>query len=107
WIDWSLTAADSYPDEQLDDVAAVRWDNSLVPDGSSYRGIFADAQKYGWTNPAALRLRAQNISKMAPSTRGELLAQHYGDVCLKADGNMVYRYTGQGWTFIPEAELRR
>ncbi|HEM8846779.1 TPA: DNA primase [Proteus mirabilis] len=107
WIDWSLTAADSYPDEQLDDVSAARWDNDLVPEGSSYRGIFADAQKSGWANPAALRLRAQNISKMAPSTRGELLAQHYGDVCLKADGNMVYRYTGQGWTFIPEAELRR
>ena len=107
WVEWSLTAADYYPDEQLDEVAGNRWDNALEPNGSSYRGIFFEAQKLGWKNPSAWRYRAKAIGEMAPSTRGELLAQYYGDVCLKPDGNMVYHYTGQGWEYIPEANLRR
>ncbi|MDI5800825.1 DNA primase, partial [Salmonella enterica subsp. enterica serovar Cerro] len=31
WIEWSLTAADGWPDEELDEVAAQRWDG-LAPD---------------------------------------------------------------------------
>lgn len=79
FIDWSVTAADAYPDEELDDVAAKEWDR-LEPDKTSYRAIFADAQALGWENPAVWRTKAQNIGKMAASERGELLAHHYGKV---------------------------
>ncbi|MDI5800731.1 DNA primase, partial [Salmonella enterica subsp. enterica serovar Cerro] len=72
-----------------------------------YKAIFTDAQAQGWNNPGKWRAKAAYIGDMAPSTRGELLAQYYGNVCLKADGNMVYRYTGQGWEHIADAELRR
>ncbi|EAM2971685.1 DNA primase [Salmonella enterica] len=106
WIEWSLTAADGWPDEELDEVAAQRWDG-LDPDKTSYKAIFTDAQAQGWNNPGKWRAKAAYIGDMAPSTRGELLAQYYGNVCLKADGNMVYRYTGQGWEHIADAELRR
>ncbi|EGL6442435.1 DNA primase, partial [Salmonella enterica] len=102
----SLTAADGWPDEELDEVAAQRWDG-LDPDKTSYKAIFTDAQAQGWNNPGKWRAKAAYIGDMAPSTRGELLAQYYGNVCLKADGNMVYRYTGQGWEHIADAELRR
>ncbi|WP_337063718.1 DNA primase family protein [Raoultella ornithinolytica] len=105
WIDWSVTAQDAY-EEDLSEVAAQRWDG-LEPDKTSYKAIFADAQSLGWNNPGKWRAKAVYIEKMAPSTRGELLAQYYGNVCLKADGNMVYRYTGQGWEHIADAELRR
>lgn len=106
WIEWSLTAADGWPDEELDEVAAQRWDG-LDPDKTSYKAIFTDAQAQGWNNPGKWRAKAAYIGDMAPSTRGELLAQYYGNVCLKADGNMVYHYTGQGWEHIADAELRR
>ncbi|HBE9179947.1 TPA: DNA primase [Serratia fonticola] len=105
WIEWSVTAQDAYEDD-LTDVATQRWEG-LEPDKTSYKAIFADAQSLGWSNPSAWRARAANVGDMAASTRGELLAQYYGNVCLKADGNMVYRYTGQGWEHIPDAELRR
>ncbi|EAP8457965.1 DNA primase [Salmonella enterica] len=105
WIDWSVTAQDAY-EEDLSEVAAQRWDG-LEPDKTSYKAIFADAQALGWNNPGKWRAKAAYIEKMAPSTRGELLAQYYGNVCLKADGNMVYRYTGQGWEHVADAELRR
>ncbi|EIY7581781.1 DNA primase [Salmonella enterica] len=105
FIDWSVTAADAYPDEELDDVAAKEWDR-LEPDKTSYRAIFADAQALGWENPAVWRTKAQNIGKMAASERGELLAHHYGKVALK-DGCRVHRYTGQMWEYIPDAEMRR
>ncbi|EJQ8321118.1 DNA primase [Salmonella enterica] len=105
FIDWSVTAADAYPDEELDDVAAKEWDR-LEPDKTSYKAIFADAQALGWENPAVWRTKAQNIGKMAASERGELLAHHYGKVALK-DGCRVHRYTGQMWEYIPDAEMRR
>lgn len=105
WIDWSVTAQDAY-EEDLSEGAAARWEG-LEPDKTSYKAIFADAQALGWNNPVKWRAAAVHIEKMAPSTRGELLAQYYGNVSLKADGNMVYRYTGQGWEHIPDAELRR
>lgn len=105
FIDWSVTAQDAYEDD-LATAAAERWDG-LDPDKTSYKAIFADAQALGWENPGKWRARAAFIGEMAPSTRGELLAQYYGNVCLKADGNMVYRYTGQGWEHIADAELRR
>ncbi|MEY0287865.1 primase-like DNA-binding domain-containing protein [Providencia rettgeri] len=108
WVEWSLTAADYYPDEQLDEVAANRWDNDLEPNGSSYRGIFFEAQKLGWKNPAALRLKAENIGKMAASERGELLAEYYGQIRLKdEDSERVYYYNGKIWEYLPDIVLRR
>ncbi|HAK3334008.1 TPA: DUF927 domain-containing protein [Salmonella enterica] len=60
WIDWSVTAADAYPDEDLDDVAAKRW-YGLDPDKTSYKAIFADAQALGWENPAVQRATARML----------------------------------------------
>ncbi|WP_323861206.1 DNA primase family protein [Xenorhabdus szentirmaii] len=108
FIDWSVTAEDAYPEEDLHAVVAHKWDNYLHASSSSYRGIFSEAQKLGWINPAALRLKAQSIGEMAASTRGELLAEHYGRIRLKTeDSEMVYHYTGQVWEYIPDTALNR
>jgi putative DNA primase/helicase len=92
--------------EYREDYTERKWD-TFNAERSSYRGIFSASQKMGWDNPAKWRLSAQHIEKMAASTRGELLAQYYGKICLKADGNMIYRYTGQGWEHLTAAELQR
>ncbi|EDR5177110.1 DUF927 domain-containing protein [Salmonella enterica] len=63
WIDWSVTAADAYPDEELDEVAAKRWEG-LEPDKTSYRAIFADAQALGWENPAVQRATARMLPRV-------------------------------------------
>ncbi len=60
FIDWSVTAADAYPDEELDEVAAKEWDR-LEPDKTSYKAIFADAQALGWENPAVQRATARML----------------------------------------------
>ncbi|MDJ6849822.1 DUF927 domain-containing protein [Salmonella enterica] len=60
WIDWSVAAADAYPDEELDEVAAKEWDR-LKPDKTSYKAIFANAQALGWENPAAERTAARML----------------------------------------------
>lgn len=60
WIDWSVTAAAAYPDEELDEVAAKEWDR-LRPDKTSYKALFADAQALGWENPAVQRATARML----------------------------------------------
>ncbi|KLU14164.1 MULTISPECIES: DNA primase family protein [Xenorhabdus] len=108
FIDWSVTAQDAYPEEDLHAVAAHKWDNYLHANSSSYRGIFSEAQKLGWTNPGALRLKAQSIGEMAPSTRGELLAEHYGLIRMKSEDSVfAYYYNGQVWEYVPDAALER
>ncbi|CDH23208.1 DNA primase family protein [Xenorhabdus bovienii] len=108
FIDWSVTAQDAYPEEDLHEVAASKWDNYLHASTTSYRSIFGEAQKLGWENPGALRLKAQGIGEMAASTRGELLAEHYRRIRLKSeDSEMVYHYTGQVWEYVPDTALNR
>ncbi|MDE9482992.1 DUF5906 domain-containing protein [Xenorhabdus bovienii] len=108
FIDWSVTAQDAYPEEDLHEVAASKWDNYLHASTTSYRSIFGEAQKLGWKNPGALRLKAQGIGEMAASTRGELLAEYYGRIRLRAeDSEMVYHYTGQVWEYVPDNALNR
>lgn len=63
FIDWSVTASDAYPDEELDDVAAKEWDR-LEPDKTSYKAIFADAQALGWENPAIQRAAARLLARV-------------------------------------------
>lgn len=101
WLEYSARSLVNNPE-----FTEEKWD-TFNAERSSYRGIFSASQKMGWDNPAKWRLSAQHIDKMAPSTRGELLAQYYGKICLKADGNMIYRYTGQGWEHLTTAELQR
>lgn len=101
WHEYSARSLE-YREDYTDD----KW-SGFTAERSSYRAIFAASQALGWNNPGKWRARAAHIGDMKPSTRGELLAQYYGNVCLKADGNMVYRYTGQGWEHIPDAELIR
>ncbi|OTA18181.1 DNA primase [Xenorhabdus beddingii] len=108
FIDWSVTAQDAYPDEDLHVVAAHKWDNYLHANNSSYRGIFSEAQKLGWKNPGALRIKAQGIGDMAASTRGELLAEHYGLIRMKSEDSVfAYYYNGQVWEYVPDAALER
>ncbi|WP_050747312.1 hypothetical protein [Sodalis glossinidius] len=81
----------------MEEVAAKRWD-ALKASTTNCRAIFNDAQDLGWVNRGAYHLRAQLVEKkMAASQRGALLAEYYGDVRLKACGEMVHRYNGQIW----------
>lgn len=105
FIDWSATAQAAY-EEDLEEVAAKRWD-ALKARTTNCRAIFNDAQDLGWVNRGAYRLRAQLVEKMVASQRGALLAEYYGDVRLKADGEMVHRYNGQIWEHLPDGELKR
>lgn len=69
FIDWSVTAADAYTDEELDDVAAKEW-NRLEPDKTSYRAIFADAQALGWENPATKRAEERQLPHVETRSDG-------------------------------------
>lgn len=51
WLDWSAAA-----DNSDVDAAASKW-NQLTADRTGYQAIFAMAQKNGWQNPGAERLR--------------------------------------------------
>lgn len=63
WLDWSEAGGGS-----ADDVAnaAARWDeDKLKADRTGYSAIFALAQKRGWKNPAAERIRETFVTSDA------------------------------------------
>lgn len=58
FIDWSVTAQEAYEDD-LTEVAAKRWDETLEAETTSYRAVFLDAQALGWENEATKRAAAR------------------------------------------------
>lgn len=53
------------------------------------------------------RSAGANLSQMAASQRGELLAEHYGQIAVNAESGAVYRYNGAIWQRVADSELRR
>ncbi|WP_227732728.1 primase-like DNA-binding domain-containing protein [Yersinia proxima] len=47
------------------------------------------------------------LSQMAASQRGQLLAEHYGQIAVHAESETVYHYDGERWGKLPDGVLRR
>lgn len=102
WTEWYCENP-----EKDHEAARHKWDHDLTCERTGYAAIFALAQRHGWQNPGKWRLMAQNIAELPASKRAELLANFYGQICIKADNEQVHRYTGAIWEHLPDMELRR
>ncbi len=62
WIEWSQTSDKYNPAD-----AARVW-TSFKPSGTGHPAVFAEAQRHGWTNPAAKREAKDDVSKLDTRT---------------------------------------
>ncbi|WP_291968735.1 AAA family ATPase, partial [Candidatus Symbiopectobacterium sp.] len=62
WLEWSVAGGGSAADITE---AELRWDDGkLVADRTGYQAIFTRAQKEGWINPGAERMRLSSVTSV-------------------------------------------
>ncbi len=71
---------------------------------SFYQGLYQPQEQANVSKSKALH---PALSQMAASQRGQLLAEHYGEIAIQPESEMVYHYDGECWQKLPDNMLRR
>ncbi|WP_291973251.1 VapE domain-containing protein, partial [Candidatus Symbiopectobacterium sp.] len=80
WLEWSVAGGGSAADITE---AERRWDEGkLVADRTGYQAIFTRAQKEGWINPGAERMRLSSVASV----------EDFSDVSVAEKGDEVAEY---------------
>lgn len=106
WHMFSSTS-EKYDTTEVDE----KWEHLKLPTNTSYKAIFAKAQRNGWINPKTI-LKAQqksekNPNKIPPNEMAKLFAETLGywDDIAKGLDNTITVYNGKFWESISDSEI--